>query len=68
MWKHIQELFQPTGFGVYRPGTGLHSPYFDSSLPVFCRLQRITGYGELPVTETWYRTELPKVILVTENS
>ena len=26
----------------------------------FCLLQRITGYSELPVTETWYRTELPK--------
>ena len=32
----------------------------------FCQLQRITGYSELPVTETWYRRELPKVILVTE--
>ena len=46
MWKHLQELRQPTGYGVYRPGAGLHSPYFDSSLPVFCRLQRITGYRE----------------------
>ena len=32
----------------------------------FCRLQTITGYRKLPVTETWYLTELPKVILVTE--
>ena len=45
---------------MYRRGAGLHSPYFDSSLPVFCRLQRITGYSELPVTETWYQTELCK--------
>ena len=58
-----KKLLQPTGYGVYRPGAGLHSPYFDSSLPVFGRLQRITGYSELPVTDTWYRTELPKVNL-----
>ena len=40
----------------------------DPSLPVFCWLQRITVYSKLPVMETWYRTELPKVNLVTENS
>ena len=28
----------------------------------FCQLQRITGYSELLVTETWYRTQLPMVI------
>ena len=33
----------------------------------FCRLQRFTGYRKLSVTETWYLTELPKVILVIEN-
>ena len=39
------------------------------SLPVFfCRLQRITGYSKVPDMESWYRTELPKVNLVTENS
>ena len=63
-----KEMFQPTGYRVHRPGAGLHSLYFYSSLLVLCRLQRITGYSELPVTETWYLTELPKVILVTENS
>ena len=30
MWKHFQELLQPTGYRVYRPGANLHSPYFDS--------------------------------------
>ena len=40
----------------------------DPSLPVFCRLQRITGYSKVPGMESWYRTELPKVNLVTENS
>ena len=38
------------------------------SLPVFCRLQRITGYSKVLDMESWYRTELPKVNLVTENS
>ena len=37
-----KELLQPTGYGVYRPGAGLHCPYFDSSLPVF------------PVTENYW--------------
>ena len=40
----------------------------DPSLPVFCRLQRITGYSKVLDMESWYRTELPKVNLVTENS
>ena len=35
-----KELLQPIGYRVYRPGAGLHSPYFDSSLPVLCWLQR----------------------------
>ena len=34
----------------------------------FCWLQRITGYSKVPDMESWYRTELPKVNLVTENS
>ena len=36
--------------------------------PLVCRLQRITGYSKVPGMESWYRTELPKVNLVTENS
>ena len=40
----------------------------DPSLPVFCRLRRITGYSKMPGMESWYRTELPKVNLATEES
>ena len=40
-----KKLLQPTGYEVYRPGAGLHSLYFDSSLPVFA------GYRDLLVTE-----------------
>ena len=40
----------------------------DLSLPVFCQLQRITGYSTIPGMESWYRTQLPKVNLVTEKS
>ena len=39
----------------------------DPSLPVFC-LQRITSYSKVPSMDPGYRTELPKVYLVTENS
>ena len=41
-----KKLLQPTSYRVCRPAAGLQSPYFDSSLPVFCCLQRITSYRE----------------------
>ena len=73
-----------TGYRACRQGTGyttllhqnrLQSLWTSSCLnswvtPAyqFCQLQRITGYRKLPVTETWYLSELPKIILFTENS
>ena len=74
----LYQCFTPTGYikkkkkkiymciYIYRPVAVKFIG--DPSLPVFCRLQRITAYSKIPGMESWYRTELPKVNLVTEKS